>query len=104
MQGCHRIVEKSAGRSQTYQGGPSPTNCPIQTTFVQNPPAMQSENIKCECDRPGPTGKVRSTGGAAHQQSQVPSQLLPERNHTIALLKNLTLMCRSYSHTRTILC
>ncbi|MEG4811385.1 hypothetical protein QUA82_27405 [Microcoleus sp. F8-D3] len=29
---------------------------------------------------------------------------LPERNHTIRLLKNLTLMCRSYSRTRTILC
>ncbi|MEG5163089.1 hypothetical protein QUB37_22140 [Microcoleus sp. AT3-A2] len=49
---------------------------------------MQSENIKCECDRPGASGKVRSTGRAiAHKQSQVPSHLLYPRtqsHYTIA--------------------
>ncbi|MEG4285248.1 hypothetical protein QUB68_19145 [Microcoleus sp. A006_D1] len=28
---------------------------------------------------------------------------VPEGNHTIPLLRNLTPMCRSHSHTRTIL-
>ncbi|MEG4963691.1 MULTISPECIES: hypothetical protein [unclassified Microcoleus] len=49
---------------------------------------MQSENIKCDCDRPGATEKVRSTGRAiAHKQSQVPSQLRSPRtpsHYTIA--------------------
>ncbi|MEG5174213.1 hypothetical protein [Microcoleus sp. B3-D7] len=55
----------------------------MQTTFVQNPSAMQSENIKCECDRPGATGKVRSAGRAiAHKQSQVTSSLLSPRTQS----------------------
>ncbi|MBD0393723.1 MAG: hypothetical protein ICV52_07625 [Microcoleus sp. C1-bin4] len=73
--------------------------------MVQNPPTIQSENIKCDGVR---VGDGKSTIDWARDRASnlkyQANSALPERNHTIPLLRNLTPMCRSYLHTRTILC
>ncbi|MEG4990269.1 hypothetical protein QUB08_31810 [Microcoleus sp. BR0-C5] len=60
---------------------------------------MQSENIKCECDQPGATGKVRSTARAiAHKQSQLTSQFLSPRTQS-----HYTIAEKSHSHVSIVL-
>ncbi|WP_150111591.1 hypothetical protein [Oscillatoria nigro-viridis] len=61
---------------------------PDSDNLCTKPAGVAGANIKCECDRPGPTGKVRSRPPSiAHQQSQVTRHLRVPRtqsHYTIA--------------------
>ncbi|MEG4343509.1 hypothetical protein QUB70_09490 [Microcoleus sp. A003_D6] len=65
--------------------------------MVQNPPATQSENIKCDCARVG-DGKSTIDWAIAHQQSQVPSPLRYPRTQS-----HYTIAEKSHSNVSIVL-